>query len=68
MYEPTLDTVLHTFFVLIGGNRREELSFHLMNRQKLTIALYYRLVNEIDVALLPDSIDVPRIILSLPVH
>jgi dTDP-4-amino-4,6-dideoxygalactose transaminase len=68
MYELTLDTVPHNFPVLIDSNRREELYFHLMNRQMPTIALYYRLVNEIDVALFPDSSDVSRSILNLPVH
>ena len=68
MYELDENTVPHNFPVLIHHNRREPLYFHLQSRQMPTIALYYRLVTEIDCAAFPVSGEISSSILNLPVH
>jgi dTDP-4-amino-4,6-dideoxygalactose transaminase len=66
----TLDekTVPHNFPVLIAEGRREKLYFHLQEHGLITIALYYRLADEMDRTLYPISFGISDSILNLPVH
>ena len=61
-------TIPHDFPILVSDNRRENLYFHLKDRGLVTIALYYRLVDEIDAQLYPASFGVSNNILNLPIH
>ncbi|MGI9517499.1 MAG: DegT/DnrJ/EryC1/StrS family aminotransferase, partial [Pirellulaceae bacterium] len=61
-------TVPHNFPIYVEADRREQLYFHLQERGLPTIALYYRLVDEIDQEQFPDSFDLAHNILNLPVH
>ncbi len=54
--------------VLIRNNKREELYYKLMNAGIPTIALYYRLVDDINPDHYPDSHFLSKNILNLPVH
>ena len=68
MYQLDESTVPHDFPTLIHNNQREALYFHLQSQQMPTIALYYRLVSEIDPKAYPVSFEVSDSILNLPVH
>ena len=61
-------TVPHNFPVLVGDGRREKLYFYLQEHELITIALYYRLVDELDAKRFATSFDISGSILNLPVH
>ena len=61
-------TIPHSYPVRVTDDRREALYFHLLEKRLPTIALYYRLVEEIDPRSFPDSYSVANEILNLPVH
>ena len=58
----------HDFPVIIGGGLREKLYFEMKDRGVDVIALYYRLIEEIDRDAHPNSYFVSDNILNLPVH
>ncbi len=60
--------VPHDFPVLIRDGFREKLYFMLLDEGLPTIALYYRLIEEIDRGQFPLSYDFSAAILNLPVH
>ena len=62
------ETIPHNFPVVVAGKLREKLYFWLAERDLITTALYYRLVDEIDSADFPVSHDLAMRILNLPVH
>ncbi len=62
------DTVPHNFPVIVKNELREELYFHLLERNMPTMALYYQLVDELDPCEFPVSFDIANSILNLPVH
>ncbi|EPG1716837.1 DegT/DnrJ/EryC1/StrS family aminotransferase [Morganella morganii] len=57
-----------TFPILIKNNLREKLYFHLIEKNIITIALYYRLIDEIDTELYSNTKSISNNILNLPVH
>ncbi|MFT7676998.1 MAG: dTDP-4-amino-4,6-dideoxygalactose transaminase [Planctomycetota bacterium] len=61
-------TVPHNFPVLVSAGRREKLYFYLQEHDLITIALYYRLVDELDERLFATSFGISSSILNLPVH
>lgn len=62
------ETVPHNFPVRIADDRREKLYFYLQEHDLVTIALYYRMVDELDREKFPESFAVSSSILNLPVH
>lgn len=62
------ETVPQSFPILVADGRREKLYFHLQERGLATIALYYRMADELDRALHPISFEISDSILNLPVH
>lgn len=61
-------TIPHNFPIIVNAHRRETLYFHLLEKDLPTIALYYRLVDELDRRLFPVSFETSQSILNLPVH
>lgn len=61
-------TVPHNYPIIVHHQKREALYFHLLEKNLPTIALYYRLVDELDQELFPLSFEVASSILNLPVH
>lgn len=62
------NSVPQSFPLFIKNGLREKLYFHLLDQGFPTIALYYRLVLEIEPAKFPISHEVSQSILNLPVH
>lgn len=58
----------HDFPIWVHDGLRERLYFMLMERSMPTVALYYRLIPEIDADAHPNSHALSRSILNLPVH
>jgi hypothetical protein len=61
-------TFPHNFPILIDNGRREKLYFHLQEHGLVTIALYYRLIDELDRDEHPACFEISSSILNLPVH
>jgi dTDP-4-amino-4,6-dideoxygalactose transaminase len=61
-------TIPHNFPICVADNRREKLYFYLLDRELLTTALYYRLIDELDPKRYSTSFEVANSILNLPVH
>lgn len=68
MYYLKTEDVPQTYPIRVKNSRRENLYFYLMENQIPTIALYYRLIDEIKENLYPESFRLSREILNLPVH
>ncbi|MBL8122096.1 DegT/DnrJ/EryC1/StrS family aminotransferase [Candidatus Saccharibacteria bacterium] len=68
MYELQDGEVPQSFPVRIKNGLREQLYFHLMDLGIPTIALYYRLIDELDVSSYPLANKISNEILNLPVH
>ncbi len=68
MYTLNEDEVPQTFPVRVKNKLREPLYFYLMEKQIPTIALYYRLIDNLDANSYPLSHTISREILNLPVH
>lgn len=62
------NSVPQSFPLFIKNGLREKLYFHLLDHGFPTIALYYRLISEIEPAKFPISYEVSQSILNLPVH
>lgn len=62
------DEVPHDFPLLVKDGLRERLYFALMDRGLPTIALYYRMIDQITPAEHPNSHAIAQSILNLPVH
>ncbi|MBC5991604.1 DegT/DnrJ/EryC1/StrS family aminotransferase [Pontibacter cellulosilyticus] len=60
--------VPHNFPIKVKNGMREKLYFYLMNKEIPTIALYYRLISEINEEEFPLSFKISNEILNLPVH
>jgi len=54
--------------LLVGGGKREELYFHLLEKGIPTVALYYRLIEEIEKSEFPLSYEISENIINLPVN
>jgi len=68
MFDLSVEDIPQTFPVRILQGKRERLYFYLMQREMPTIALYYRLIDQIDKAEHPMSFQLAGEILNLPVH
>jgi len=68
MYVLREKDVPQTFPIRVKNNEREKLYFHLMGKEMIVIALYYRLIDEIKIELFPKSHLISQEILNLPVH
>jgi dTDP-4-amino-4,6-dideoxygalactose transaminase len=68
MYDLKNDEIPQSFPVRINNKQREPLYFHLMNKDMPTIALYYRLIDELTVDEYPLSHKISEEILNLPLH
>lgn len=68
MYELDEWEIPQTFPILVLNKLREPLYFHLMEREMPTIALYYRLLDELGGDKYPYVHDISDSILNLPVH
>jgi dTDP-4-amino-4,6-dideoxygalactose transaminase len=68
LYQLKESTIPQSFPILIKKISREKLYFNLMQRGVPTIALYYRLISEIDKQQFPDSYEISDTILNLPIH
>jgi len=68
MYDLDNHEIPQTFPVLVNNGLREKLYFWLMERNLPVIALYYRLIENIDRNKFPNSYEVSNSILNLPVH
>jgi dTDP-4-amino-4,6-dideoxygalactose transaminase len=68
MYELDENEIPQTFPILIHDNLREKLYFYLIEREFPVVALYYRMIEEIDKTKFPISYKVANDILNLPVH
>ncbi len=62
------DDVPHNFAMKVKEGRREKLYFYLMEREIPTIALYYRMIDQISRDAFPESFRISDSILNLPVH
>lgn len=61
-------SVPHNFPVRIEGGLREKLYFALLEKNFPTIALYYKMIDQIEASEFPLSHELARSILNLPVH
>ena len=68
MYELTSMDMPQTFPIRVKIGLREKLYYFLLEKGMPTIALYYRLIEEIDLEKYPLSCDISYEILNLPVH
>lgn len=68
MYEQQDDEVPQTFPIRVKNNLREPLYFYLMEKGMPTIALYYRMIDKLDVQTYPLAHGISNEILNLPVH
>lgn len=68
MYELDDVAIPQTFPILVHENLREKLYFYLIERDFPVVALYYRMIEEIDKTKFPISYKVANDILNLPVH
>ena len=68
MFHLNEDTIPQSFPILIKTISREKLYFNLLKKGLPTIALYYRLISEIDKNQFPISYEISNSILNLPVH
>ena len=68
MFDLSAEDIPQTFPVRILQGKREKLYFYLMQREMPTIALYYRLIDQIDRMEHPMSFQLAGDILNLPVH
>lgn len=68
MYELRDHDVPHNFPLTVKNGLRERLYFYLIEKGIVTIALYYRLIDQIKEDSFPVSFQVSGSILNLPVH
>jgi dTDP-4-amino-4,6-dideoxygalactose transaminase len=68
MFELTPHDIPQTFPVRIKKGLREKLYYFLMDNDLPTVALYYRMIEEIDLESFPLSRQISNEILNLPVH
>jgi dTDP-4-amino-4,6-dideoxygalactose transaminase len=68
MYELRENEIPQTFPIRVKRNLREKLYFHLMDKSMPTIALYYRLIDELKLNKYPNVFEISSEILNLPVH
>jgi dTDP-4-amino-4,6-dideoxygalactose transaminase len=68
MYEQIENITPHSFPLVIHGGLREKLYFSLFDLNVPSIALYYRLISNIDPDVYADSYSISRSILNLPLH
>jgi dTDP-4-amino-4,6-dideoxygalactose transaminase len=61
-------TTPHNFPLYVRNGQREDLYFHLRERGFPTIALYHRMIDELDREQFPVSFEISERILNLPVH
>lgn len=62
------DVVPMNFPILINNGKREHVYFRLMQNNIPTIALYYRLIEQIDPLLFKDMYEISNSILNIPIH
>lgn len=67
-YSLTEDVIPHNFPILVNNSLREKLYFYLEDNGISTIALYYRLIDQINEFAYPESHKISNSILNLPVH
>ena len=68
MYELRENEIPQTFPIRVKSNLREKLYFHLLKNDMPTIALYYRLIDELTHNIYPNVFEISSEILNLPVH
>ncbi|HEJ1051804.1 TPA: DegT/DnrJ/EryC1/StrS aminotransferase family protein [Morganella morganii] len=68
LYKLTDSDNPQTYPILVHDNLREKLYFHLIEKGIITIALYYRLIDEIDIYKYKNCKSISNNILNLPVH
>lgn len=68
MYDLENGEIPHSFPVRIKNKKREPLYFYLMDKDMPTIALYYRLIDELTADAYPESFKLSEEILNLPLH
>lgn len=68
MYRLADDEIAQSFAVRIGQGLREQLYFHLIERNIPVTALYYRLIDQLKAEQYPVSFAISGEILNLPVH
>lgn len=64
----TNNDIPHDFPVIVENGLREKLYFYLIEQGIPVIALYYRMVDELDKEVYPDSFTVADSILNFPIH
>ena len=68
MFNLDVHEIPQTFPILIGNGLREKLYFFLIEKELPVIALYYRMIEEIEQEKFPISYQISNNILNLPVH
>ncbi|VVE31967.1 GDP-perosamine synthase [Pandoraea morbifera] len=68
LYPEIGDKIPHDFPICIHDGLREKLYFRLADHGMPTVALYYRMIPEIDRSVYPVSHGISQSILNLPVH
>ena len=68
MYNLMQSEIPQSYPILVKNNQREHLYFYLMNKGLPTVALYYRLIDELKSDKYLMSLGVSKNILNLPVH
>jgi len=68
MFDLTTNDIPQTFPIRIKNGLREKLYYFLMDHELPTVALYYRMIEEIDLNRFPLSGTISSEILNLPVH
>lgn len=68
LYSLDINDIPQTFPVRIKRDLREKLYFYLLERDLPTVALYYRMIEEIDLTKFPLSGQISQEILNFPVH
>lgn len=68
MYSLQEEEIPQTFSLRVKTSTREKLYFYLMDRGFPTTALYYRMIDQIDLSKHPQSAAISSEILNLPVH
>lgn len=68
MFDLAEDDIPQTFPIRIKNNLREKLYYFLLDNELPTVALYYRMIEEINLEIFPLSGIISSEILNLPVH
>ena len=69
LYPQLADGIVpQTFPILLKGRSREKVYFEMINRNVRVVALYYKLIDQINEQEHPVSFDISQRILNLPIH